>query len=148
MGVIRSGLIAVFVAMLSSLSQPSVAASLSEGNSLELRQFRIDHARLPGPSSIRQSILAWQVTQGTWNGQILDGLSLVFVQSTSDDGRSSSFTNCYISHEASAAQREALRAAFISTQSGYAMQNMRLEPAVITMEQDGGMVILHVGLVG
>jgi len=147
-------MIAMGVAMLAGIVRAADAASLGEGNFLELRQFRIDHARLPGPLSVRQSVIAWQVTQGSWNGQVLDGLSLVVVKSTSEDGRSNAFTNCYISHEASATQREALRAAFLSTQmeSGgigtQDMQNLRLEPAVITVELEGGTMVLHVGLVG
>jgi len=147
---VRLGMIVLVMAMLAGGAMPANAVNLSEGNSLELRQLRIDHARLPGPLSVRQSIIAWQVTQGSWNGQVLDGLSLVFVKSTSEDTQSNTFTNCYISHEASAAQREALRAAFLATQSENMrdMQTTRLEPAVITVELEGGTIVLHVGLVG
>jgi len=148
-------MIAVAVAMLVGIARS--AEVVSDGNSLELRQFKIENVRLPGPSSVRQSVIAWQVLQGSWNGQVLDGLSLVFVKSTSEDGRSSSSANCYISHEASAAQREALRAAFVATQTDSEggggirardMRNMRLEPAVISVELEGSTVVLHVALVG
>ena len=154
MGVFRlkwaGGMLAVAVAILAGVPRLADAASISEGNSLELRQFKIENVRLPGQSSVRQSVIAWQITQGSWNGQVLDGLSLVFVKSTGGDSQSRSFTNCYISHEASAAQREALRAAFAATQPECLrdLQDTRLEPAVITVELEGGTVVLHVGLVG
>ena len=69
-------------------------------NSLETRQFRMDNARLPGRLSARQSVVAWQVTQGTWNGQTLDGLSVVIVKSTNEDGHTGNpAVCCYFSHE-------------------------------------------------
>src|ERR1043166_3733693 len=100
-------------------ASPASDASLSvipDNNTLEARQFKIENARLPGQLSVRQSVTAWQVTQGTWNGQVLDGLCIVLVRSTSEDGRSSGSTNCYISHEATLAQRQALLGALVATQ--------------------------------
>ncbi|MCL2640800.1 MAG: DUF1326 domain-containing protein [Phycisphaerales bacterium] len=138
--------LAIVVAMLACVARAADIGGV-EGNSLELRQFKIENARLPGSASVRQSVIAWQVIQGSWNGQVLDGLSLVCIKSTSEDGRSSSFANCYVSHEASIAQREALRTAFAATQLENTQQ-MRLEPAVITMELEGETVVLHIGLVG
>src|SRR5271165_1033215 len=84
-------------------------------NSLETREFHFRNARLPGPFSEHQDVTAWQVTQGSWNGQSLDGLCLVLVHTASDDGRAPARTNCYISDFATSAQRQALLTAFQAT---------------------------------
>ena len=120
-------------------------------SALEMRQYRITDARIPGPVSARQSVTAWQITSGTWNGQELSGLSLVMVRSQPEDGRALPTTNCYISQTATPAQREALIGAFIATLPpalrAVAATAMRIEPAVITFEFDGHTIVLHVGLV-
>ncbi len=122
-----------------------------QDNLLEVRQFHVENARLPGQGSIRQTVTAWQVTAGTWNGVSLEGLAVVLVQSQSEENRGVRTMNCYISHTASVQQREALMSAFMSTQPEYfgaaQMQMMRMEPGVITIEVDGAMVTLHLGLI-
>jgi hypothetical protein len=125
--------------------------AIRDSNSLETREFHFHNARLPGNFSSHQEVTAWQVTQGSWNGQSLGGLYLVLVQTTSDDGRSAAHTNCYVSDFATSAQRQALLTAFLATnpnsiQSGDA-SSLRLEPAVITVEVEGQELTLHLGLV-
>jgi hypothetical protein len=119
-----------------------------ENNTLEARQFRIENARLPGRDSNHQTVTAWQVSTGTWNGQTLDGLSLVLVHST-NEGRGSAQVNCYVSHEATPAQRDALLSAFMASQPQLFANHgaVQMEPAVITLEVEGLTVILHLGLV-
>jgi hypothetical protein len=152
------GLAATALLTAPALVQPAAAsdsspAAASDNNSLDARQFRIENARIPGLPGIysaRQTVYAWQVTTGTWNGQTLDGLCLVVVQSQSESG-SARQTNCYISHEASQAQREALLGAFVTTQpqilSARDLNSIHLESAVITLEVDGQTVVLHLGLI-
>jgi hypothetical protein len=125
---------------------------IAESNSVQTRQFHIDNARIPGHISTRQSVIAWQVTQGTWNGQALDGLCLVLVKSISDDGLATPRISCYVSNEATLAQREALLGAFIASQPQAIAREvtggmLRLEPAVITLEIEGTTVVLHLGLI-
>jgi Protein of unknown function (DUF1326) len=119
-------------------------------NALETHEFHIQNARLPTPLSAHQNVTAWQVAQGSWNGQSLDGLSLVFVQSTADAGIPARLTNCYISQEANPAQRAALVDAFLASNTQSITPSdlnlMRVEPAVISIEVDGQSVILHLGL--
>lgn len=126
------------------------SATLGE-NFLQARQYQLENARLPGLDSIRQSVTAWQITSGQWNGQSLAGLALVLVQSQSDDGQSVRQTNCYISHLASPAQRDALLSAFITAQpqhfSTSQLQSMRIEPAAIAIESQGTTTTLHLGLI-
>jgi hypothetical protein len=153
------------VALLALLAMPHVASALvvgqaalpaiggvSESNSLQTRQFRIDNARIPGRTSARQSVIAWQVTQGTWNGQVLDGLCLVLVKSTTEDGQAPGQTTCYVSNEATLAQREALLGAFLASQPQAMGPRdrgiLRMEPAVITLEIEGQTVVLHLALIG
>ena len=129
----------------------STSSTAVDQNFLEARQFHIENARLPGQASIRQSVTAWQISSGQWNGQSLAGLSVVLVQSISDDGQSVRHTNCYISHIASSAQRDALLSAFMASQPQFFatsnLQNMRIEPAAINLEIDGNSVTLHLGLI-
>ena len=127
------------------------APAISESNSLETREFHFHNARLPGNFSSHQEVTAWQVTQGTWNGQSLGGLCLVLVQTSSDDGRNAAHTNCYVSEFATSAQRQALLTAFLATTrsaiSSGDLNSLRLEPAVVTIEVDGQELTLHLGLV-
>jgi hypothetical protein len=126
-------------------------SAVRDANSLETREFHFHNARVPGNFSSHQEVTAWQVTQGTWNGQSLGGLCLVLVQSISEDGRSPSRTNCYVSEFATLAQRQALLTAFLATNPNAVpsgeVSSMRLEPAVITLEVDGQELTLHLGLV-
>ena len=72
------------------------------------------------------------------------------MQSQSEAG-SARQTNCYVSHEATQAQREALLGAFVTTQpqilSAGDLSTIHLESAVITLEVDGQSVVLHLGLI-
>jgi hypothetical protein len=142
--------------LMPSATYASAAATTTESttpseNFLEARQYHIDNARLPGQASIRQSVTAWQISSGQWNGQSLAGLCVVLVQSTPEDGHGVRQTNCYISHIASSAQRDALLSAFMASQPQFfsttRMQNMRIEPATINIELDGNSVMLHLGLI-
>ncbi len=116
---------------------------------VEAHQYRLSEARVAGVNSTRQSVTAWEVTEGSWNGENLGGLSLVLVKSVAEDGRAASTTNCYVSHLATPAQRAALVDAFIASQTITAgeAKKWRLEPAVIRLEMEGKTVIVHLGLV-
>jgi len=127
------------------------APILPDANTLETREFHVHNARLPGLFSAHQDVTAWQVTQGTWNGQSLDGLCLVLVHSLSDDGRTPAQTNCYVSQYATSAQRQALLGAFLASNpqavSPQDVSSIRIEPAVITFQLEGQTIVLHLGLV-
>jgi hypothetical protein len=71
------------------------------------------------------------------------------VRSTSDVGPSRTMTNCYVSHLASAAQREALVGAYVAAQSLAPGEtaSWRVEPAVIRFEIAGQTLVIHLGLV-
>ena len=121
-----------------------------EADCLEARQFRISDACVAGSVSARQTVTAWQVMHGTWNGQALDGLSLVLVQTTADDGQVPSTINCYVSHLASPAQRNALLCAYASSQTTGKLDvsAWRVEPAVIKFEIAGHSWVVHLGMIG
>jgi hypothetical protein len=127
------------------------APILPDANAIETREFHFHNARLPGIFSAHQDVTAWQVTQGTWNGQSLDGLCLVLVHSLSDDGRTPAQTNCYVSEYATLAQRQALLGAFLAsnpqTVSSQDVSAIRIEAAVITLQLEGQTIVLHLGLV-
>jgi len=116
---------------------------------VEAQQFRLKDARVAGRDSARQSVTAWQVTQGKWNGENLDGLSMVLVQTTPEDGRTPRTTNCYVSYLATPEQRDALLSAYFATQEPKVADArvVRIEPAVIKIELAGRSVIVHLGLV-
>ena len=124
-------------------------AGVCPGEALEGRQYRLPETRVAGQEYVRQSVTIWEVTAGTWNGQSLKGLSLVLVRSTSDVGPSREMTNCYVSHLASAAQREALVGAYVAAQSLAPGEtaSWRVEPAVIRFEIAGQTLVIHLGLV-
>jgi hypothetical protein len=133
-------------------ASPTSADLSPDANALDARQYRLDNARVPGATSARQSITAWQVLSGSWDGQALDGLSLVLVKTTAEDaGPSGRQFDCYVSHLATPAQRNALLNAFLSTQPGLLSPrdaaHMRIEPAIITIQFDNGAITLHLGLV-
>ncbi|HUO09333.1 MAG TPA: DUF1326 domain-containing protein [Phycisphaerae bacterium] len=134
-----------------ALSLPDASIPLNNVSSLETREFHFRNARLPGLYSEHQDVTAWQVTQGSWNGQSLDGLCLVLVHTASDDGHSSNHTNCYVSEFATSAQRQALLTAFLASNPSAIpasdASSLRLEPAVITFQLDGQTLTLHLGLV-
>jgi hypothetical protein len=144
-----SGFPAVAMAGGAAAGPIAVGGGAGENNTIEARQFRIENARLPGRMSTLQTVTAWQVTAGTWNGQTLDGLSVVLIHSTVE-GRSSAQLNCYVSHEASPAQRDAILAAFMASQPQLFANRpgVQMEPAVISLEVEGQSVVLHVGLIG
>jgi hypothetical protein len=116
---------------------------------LEAHEYRLPERRVAGQESVRQSVTAWEVTSGSWNGVNLQGLSLVLVHSKSDTGPSDGTINCYVSHVATTAQRNALVSAYAAAQAvpSTAVRNWRIEPAVISFEVAGQRVILHLGLV-
>ncbi len=126
-------------------------------NHVEANQYQLSNGRVAGNLSARQTMTAWQVTGGTWNGQNLDGLSLVLVQSVSDDGRALGTTCCYISHLATAAQKKALISAFMANHAAGddvagGMEatdpaTWRVEPAVIKIEIMGETVVIHLGAI-
>jgi hypothetical protein len=126
-----------------------VAARAANVDLLQARQYRLPETRLPGQESIRQLVTVWEITAGTWNGQSLEGLSLVMVKRIADNDSCATTTRCYVSHSASPAQRDALLGAFRAAQSELFgdSASWRLEPAVIRVEHIGGAVIVHLGLV-
>lgn len=150
----------VEAAPLSKDAQNAVAGAPARPEFIEAKQFRLADGRTPGgpgQSSSRQSVTAWQVVKGMWNGQVLDGLSLVLVQTIAEDGRSRPSMNCYISHRATPAQRRALVNAYAASQpsksagAGEAQpvdtSSWRIEPAVIRVETVGEGVVVHVGAI-
>jgi hypothetical protein len=72
----------------------------------------------------------------------------VLIQST-EAGRASAQVNCYVSHEATPAQRDALLSALMASQPQLFGNRgaLQAEPAVITLEVEGQSVVLHVGLI-
>lgn len=138
-------------ALASPTTAPSDAAANFQNNLIQARQFHWTSVHLPGRSSARQSITAWQVTRGSWAGETLDGLSVVLVQSTFDSNAGKRLVNCYVSSQATLAQRDALVSAFMSNLAGSLPtidpSSMRIEPAVITLEVDGQTITLHLGLI-
>src|SRR5438874_13147737 len=63
---------------------------------LEAHQYRLPERRVAGQETVRQSVTAWEVTSGSWNGVSLQGLALVLVQSKADDGDPTVTSNCYV----------------------------------------------------
>jgi hypothetical protein len=160
------------------MAQVALAAPAPNGDSegsrtsaraefVEARQFRVAEGRIAsgaGQPSARQTITAWQVARGWWNGQSLDGLSLVMVQTVADDGSSRPLMNCYVSHLATPAQRRALVSAYAASLPGARSSaagtggesqrvqpedtsTWRIEPAVIRIDSEGGRVTLHLGTI-
>jgi len=125
----------------------------STDNALVTHQYRVEGARalLPAASSARQSLYVWQVDQGTWDGQALDGLSLVLVQQLSEDGRPAGQASIYVSDFATAGQRDALVSALAASNPRLFPDRtsaaVRIEPAVIQVEFEGQTIILHLGLI-
>ena len=136
-------------AVLISPENSQAAARAANVDLLQARQYRLAESRVPGQESIRQSVTVWEITAGTWNGQSLEGLSLVLVSRIADNDSAAKTTNCYVSHSASAAQRDALVGAFRAAQTDLSEDatSWHLEPAVIRVEHVGGVVIVHLGLV-
>jgi hypothetical protein len=137
-----------------ALSSQDVALTVGHGSTLEndaleAHQYRLPEARVAGQESIRQQVTVWEVTAGAWNGQSLKGLTLVLVRSSSDSDQSQVTTNCYVSHEATFAQRQALLSAYAASQSisSNDVLTWRVEPAVIRFEWAGQTMVVHLGLV-
>jgi hypothetical protein len=126
-------------------SSYATRGEVSNTNYLDLRQFRLEDARVPGTSA-RQSVTAWQVNAGSWNGQSLDGISVVLIETNLSQEGSRQLA-CYVSEYATPAQREALLAAMRSTQANLRDANIRLEPAVIRIENTGDSAVIHLALV-
>lgn len=128
-------------------SQDDVRAAV--GDVLQTHQYRLPESRVAGQESVRQQVTVWEVTAGSWNGESLKGLSLVLVRNCSDSGPTLGTISCYISHLATAAQRNALISAFMAAQSiaPAEVTTWRIEPAVIRFENAGDRVIVHLGLV-
>jgi len=152
--ILMAGVLSLFLvphsarAALSALDSPNGQAE-SRGNFIQARNFHLEDARVADNESQRQSVTAWQITAGSWNGVALDGLSIVLVQNVSENGQAAPTTNCYVSHLATRAQRDALLSAFVSTRSipSAETSTWRIEPAVIQIEVSGQTVVLHLGLV-
>jgi hypothetical protein len=136
-------------AVISSSDGVKPAARMASADVLEARQYCMPDSRVAGQESIRESVTVWEVTTGTWNGQSLQGLSLILVSRVADNDTRVATTNCYISHVASAAQRDALVDAFVTSQtiSPGEATSWHLEPAVIRVEHVGDVVVVHLGLV-
>ena len=119
------------------------------GDYVEAQQYDVPEARVAGSESTRQTVTAWAVTRGTWNGENLKGLSLVLIKNVAENLDGAAETNCYVSHLATAAQRDALVSAYLAAHAMKASdsQEWRQEPAVIRVEVDGKTVIVHVGLI-
>lgn len=145
---------------------PEIRRVAARADFVEARQFRVANARVPGggagqPSSV-QTVTAWQVAKGWWNGQSLDGLSLVLVQTVAEDGSARPSFNCYVSHLATPAQRDALVSAYAASQGRLPRSagrpdgetakpadtsGWRVEPAVIRIDTEGGRVVVHLGTI-
>ncbi len=105
----------------------------------------------PSAPSAHRTVTAWQVNTGRWNGQLLDGLSLVLVQDVSNDPTIAGDTAIYISDFSTTAQRDALLAALSAAHPDLFMPRdggCRIEPAFIRVEQiNGNTVVLHLGTI-
>jgi hypothetical protein len=132
-----------------ALRAPATVAPTMTDQFVDAQQLRIDtvagmHSE---QSAARRTIMAWQISAGKWNGQLLDGLSLVLVQTEPTDAAPEGDTAIYVSDIATPAQREALLAA-ISASHPAAFTSRdgtcHVEPAYIRVEQSsGGMLVLH-----
>lgn len=134
---------------LGALTPQRAVSMQSGGDVLNAREYRLGDVRVAGRDSLRQSVTAWEVTTGSWNGERLNGLSLVLVQNTQENGRTGPTWDCYISHLATPAQRIALLSAFLAAQDQRQgdMRVWRIQPAVIRFEVAGKTVIVHLGMV-
>ena len=129
-----------------SVPANTIADATVQGNYVDVRQFTIHDSQVPG-TSVRQNVTAWQVNLGRWNGQNLDGLSVVLVEQYVSEGAGRTVA-CYVSEFATPAQREALLAALQSSQPRLKeMTNIRLEPATIRLDIDGMTAVIHLGLI-
>jgi len=119
-------------------------------NQLQVRQLHVTNPTQVLPEgNVGQSLTCWQVLHGSWNGQNLDGLSIVLVkQLTETNGNTSVDRFVYVSDSATAAQRVALVAAVAASNPTWFpdIKSIRIEPASIQIEQtDGTTVVLHLG---
>ena len=148
-------LVAGFLAVpLSARGEAQREIPLAPTHSLQAREVQMEqpHGRELNGSTARQSLHCWQVTQGVWNGQTLDGLALVLLQPLTEDGQPSRQANVYISDFATPAQREALLSALAAAHPDLFITRgsagMKIEPACIQLEQvDPQTLVLHLGLI-
>jgi hypothetical protein len=132
-----------------AIRQPVAVAPALSDQYLDAQQFRIDavagmHSE---QSAARRTVLAWQISAGKWNGQLLDGLALVLVQTEPTDAAPAGDTAIYVSDVATPAQRDALLAAIgASHPAAFTSRDgtCRIAPAFIRVEQiGGGTLVLH-----
>lgn len=134
-----------------------VPAQASTVDSLDIKQIQLNNARLPiERGSVRQSVTCWHIAAGSWNGVNLDGVSVVVVQQRSEDGGLKT-VSCYISHFVTPAQREAVLGALMNMPGGLpaavgargtgGLPELRIEPAVISVEEEDGVLQLRLALV-
>ena len=94
--------------------QPVTVATVVPDQFIDAQQLRIDavvgtvDAATSAAVSAHRTVTAWQVNNGKWNGQILDGLSLVLVQNISTDPTAAADIAIYVSDYATVAQRDGL----------------------------------------
>jgi hypothetical protein len=120
-----------------------------QSNSIEARQYNLRDLHVAGNESLRQNITAFRVTNGSWNGESLGGLSLVLVETSVDNGEYNATTNCYVSHLATVAQRDALVSAFLAAKglTPDDVTSWRFEPSMITIDVNGQTLTIHLGLI-
>ena len=123
---------------------------------IDAQQIKIDTVvgatpQQPSAPSAHRTVTAWQVNTGRWNGQLLDGLSLVLVQDVSNDPTVAGDIAIYISDFSTTAQRDALLAALSAAHPTLFMSRdaaCHLEPAFIRIELvNGNTVVLHLGTI-
>jgi hypothetical protein len=134
------------------LTAPENAApggSVTESQLCQAKVYHVPESRVVGQCGVREGVTVWECTAGTWNGQSLQGLSLVLVNKPTSEGQGACAKQCYVSQGATAEQRAALLNAYLTSQAispGEATQ-WRVEPAVIRLEIAGKAVVVHLGLV-
>lgn len=132
-------------------TDPVLGAQDGMNDHVLAQTYRLSDLRIPGATSSRQTVTAWAVSSGFWNGESLDGLSVVLVQEVPETGpnRGIPTTRCYFSHLATPSQRSALLNAFAASMalSPEAVRSWRIEPAVIRLQSAGQRIIVHLGVV-
>jgi hypothetical protein len=139
----------VFGGMTSTEGVAMPAGGLVDLIPLQAKVYHLPESRVVGQACVREGVTVWECTSGTWNGQCLQGLSLVLVNNPKTKSQGRCETQCYVSHGATPEQRAALLNAYLTSQAiapGEAT-NWRVEPAVIRLEIAGQEVFVHLGLV-
>jgi hypothetical protein len=116
---------------------------------LQAKVYHLPESRVVGQISMRQGVTVWECTAGMWNGQCLEGLSLVLVNNPTDTSQARCEKHCYVSHGATPEQRAALLNAYLTSQAISPEEAIKwyVEPAVIRLEIAGRAVLVHLGLV-